>query len=73
MIVTLNQNNYKIQTLKGKYAKAIKSTQEKTNSEEMNAILLQNSDLHEEIKQKINDLKDIMGHFAVPRVDPLHQ
>lgn len=58
MIVTLNQNNYKIQTLKGKYAKAIKSTQEKTNSEEMNAILHENSTLHQEIKQKINDLKD---------------
>lgn len=36
MIIALNKNNYKIQTLKGKYAKAIKSTQEKASSDEMN-------------------------------------
>lgn len=58
MIVSLNQNNYKIQTLKGKYAKAIKATQEKSNSDEMNLILAENSELQDSIKQKVSDLKD---------------
>lgn len=58
MIIALNKNNYKIQNLKGKYAKAIKSTQEKSSSDEMNEILKQNSDMHKQIKQKINDLKE---------------
>ena len=58
MIVALNKNNYNIQNLKGKYAKAIKSAQEKNNSDEMNEIINQNSDIHREIKKKINDLKD---------------
>lgn len=58
MIVTLNQNNYKIQTLKGKYAKAIKATQEKANSDEMNKILIENNELQQAIRQKIGDIKD---------------
>lgn len=32
MILALNKNNYKIQNLKGKYAKAIKSAQQKQSS-----------------------------------------
>ena len=58
MIVALNKNNYNIQNLKGKYAKAIKATQEKNNSDEMNEIISQNADIHKQIKQKINDIKD---------------
>jgi hypothetical protein len=39
MIAGLNANNKKIQTIKNNYAKAIKSAQEKQNSDEMNTIL----------------------------------
>lgn len=58
MIVALNKNNYNIQNLKGKYAKAIKAAQEKTNSDEMNDIINQNAQIHKTIKQKISDIKD---------------
>lgn len=33
LIIALNKNNFKIQNLKGKYAKAIKSVQEKASSQ----------------------------------------
>lgn len=36
MIGGLNSNNKKIQNIKNQYAKAIKSAQEKHNSDEMN-------------------------------------
>lgn len=40
MIGGLTSNNKKIQNIKNNYAKAIKSAQERQNSEEMNAILV---------------------------------
>jgi hypothetical protein len=40
MISGLNSNNKKIQTIKNTYQKAIKSAQEKQNSDEMNQILI---------------------------------
>ena len=39
MIAVLKNNNYKMHSVKAKYAKAIKSEQQKANSAEMNAIL----------------------------------
>lgn len=57
MITVLNRNNHKINELRGKYAKAIKSGQEKNISDEMNQILSENSDMHSQIKIRINDMK----------------
>jgi hypothetical protein len=54
----LTLNNHKIQTLKAKYAKAIKSAQERSTSDEMNAILLENGDLQKNIKEKMGSLKE---------------
>jgi hypothetical protein len=38
----LNKNNHKIPSLKARYAKAIKSEQEKSISDEMNSLLKEN-------------------------------
>lgn len=53
MIAGLNANNKKIQTIKNNYAKAIKSAQEKQNSDEMNTILQQNAGFQNKIKKKL--------------------
>lgn len=53
MIGGLNSNNKKIQTIKNTYQKAIKSAQEKQNSDEMNQILIQNGQYQKKIKDKL--------------------
>ncbi len=58
MIAALKNNNYRIQTIKGKYAKAIKSAQQHANSEEMNQILASNNNLQGKIKEKLAALED---------------
>lgn len=57
MIMKLNGNNQKIQSLKSKYGKAIKATQESEISQEMNEILTENGDLQKRIKKNIEVLK----------------
>jgi hypothetical protein len=56
MISKLNANNHKIPNLRGKYGKAIKSTQEKDISEEMNQILVENSEAQKNIKHALNEM-----------------
>ncbi len=56
MIAGLNANNKKIQNIKNNYAKAIKSAQERQNSDEMNAILTQNANFQQTITQKLKQI-----------------
>lgn len=42
-----------MQNIKNHYAKAIKSAQERQDSQEMNAILLENADYQAKIKEKL--------------------
>ena len=56
MIALLRNNNERIQLIKGKYAKAIKSQQEKDNSQEMQQILTKNTEYYHEIKSRLEDL-----------------
>lgn len=58
MIAGLNSNNKKIQTIKHSYAKAIKSAQEKQNSDEMNEILQQNASYQNGITDKLKAIAD---------------
>ena len=53
MISAINANGKKIQNIKKNYAKAIKSAQEKQNSDEMNAILQENAMYQKKIKDKL--------------------
>jgi hypothetical protein len=53
MIAGLNSNNKRIQTLKHSYAKAIKSAQEKQNSDQMNEILQENAGYQNGITEKL--------------------
>lgn len=57
MIGGLNSNNKKIQSIKILYAKAIKSAQERQNSEEMNVILMENADYQKKIKDKLMEIE----------------
>ena len=57
MIGGLNSNNKKIQNIKILYAKAIKSAQERQNSEEMNVILMENADYQKKIKDKLMEIE----------------
>ena len=57
MIGGLNSNNKKIQTIKNTYQKAIKSAQEKQNSDEMNQILIQNGLYQKKIKDKLKQIE----------------
>ena len=50
MIAGLNSNNKRIQTIKISYAKAIKSAQERQNSEEMGSILNENAEYQRKIR-----------------------
>ena len=60
MISKLNANNHKIPNLRGKYGKAIKSTQEKDISEEMNQILVENSEAQKNIKHALNEMEKMV-------------
>ena len=53
MIGGLNANNKKIQSIKTNYAKAIKGATERQNSQEMNAILMENTTFQRNIKDKL--------------------
>jgi hypothetical protein len=58
MLAGLNSNNKRIQSIKISYAKAIKSAQEKQNSDEMNGILQENASYQNSITEKLKNIAE---------------